>query len=113
MQRGLEKWGKSMGKKEKKEENKFHREYGPFRNLAYIAREMYAYDKLTALTIALSAICTPICAYLWTFMSKFVIDVVTRQDKVEKLIGILTHLLTERQRFIFPTDFQAASSAIK
>ena len=78
-----------MGKKEKEEKNKFHKEYGPLRNLAYIAGEMYAYDKWTVLTIVLSAICTPVCAYLWTFMSKFVIDVVTRQDKVENLIGII------------------------
>ena len=76
-------------KKKEKDENKFHKEYGPLKNLGYIAKEMYRYDKTTALVITLSAICTPIAAYLWTFMSKFVIDVVTRKDDTQKLLFII------------------------
>ncbi len=79
-----------MKKKKKEEEkNKYHKEYGAFHNLAYIARRMYRYDKMTALVIALAAVCTPVAAYLWTFMSKFVIDVVTRKDDAEKLLFII------------------------
>ena len=84
-----------MKKKKKEEEkNKYHKEYGAFHNLAYIARRMYRYDKMTALVIALAAVCTPVAAYLWTFMSKFVIDVVTRKDDSEKLlfINLFSHL---------------------
>ena len=76
-------------KKKEEEKNKYHKEYGAFNNLAYIAKNMYCYDKKTALVIVLSAICTPVAAYLWTFMSKFVIDVVTNKDKVEKLLVII------------------------
>ncbi len=68
-----------MAKKED-EKNKFHKEYGPIKNLWFIAKEMVGYDKMTAVTVLLSAICTPICAYLWTFMAKFVIYVVTRKE---------------------------------
>ena len=78
-----------MKKKKEKDENKFHKEYGPVKNLGYIAKEMYRYDRTTALVITLAAICTPIAAYLWTFMSKFVIDVVTRKDSAEKLLFII------------------------
>ena len=80
-----------MGKKKEKEEekNKYHKEYGAFSNLAYVAVRMVRFDKMTAFTIFLAAVCTPVAAYLWTFMSKFVIDVVTRQDTVKKLITII------------------------
>ncbi|MCR5251932.1 MAG: ABC transporter ATP-binding protein/permease [Lachnospiraceae bacterium] len=79
-----------MSDKAKEEEkNKFHREYGPVSNLRYIARVMFGFDRTTAWVITLSAICTPVAAYLWTFMSKFVIDVVTRKDKVENLFIII------------------------
>ncbi|MBR5420774.1 MAG: ABC transporter ATP-binding protein [Lachnospiraceae bacterium] len=76
-------------KKEEEKKNKYHKEYGAFHNLGYIAVRMYRYDKMTALVIALAAICTPVAAYLWTFMAKFVIDVVTRKDEVEKLLFII------------------------
>ena len=81
-----------MGKKKKEEEkekNKFHRVYNPLSNLAYVAVRMVRSDKMTAFTIFLSAVCTPVAAYLWTFMSKLVIDVVTRQDTLKKLIIII------------------------
>ncbi len=78
-----------MKTKKEEEKNKFHKEYGPLKNLGYIAKEMYRYDKTTALVIVMSAICTPVAAYLWTFMSKFVIDVVTRKDTAEKLLFII------------------------
>ncbi|MCR5558098.1 MAG: ABC transporter ATP-binding protein/permease [Butyrivibrio sp.] len=78
-----------MGKKKEDSKNKFHKDYGPISNLVNIAKGMVAYDKMTSVTILLSAICTPICAYLWTFMAKFVIDVVTRKDEVKKLFFII------------------------
>lgn len=79
-----------MAKKSEETKNRFHKEYGPISNLVYIAGEMVGYDKMTAVTILLSAICTPICAYLWTFMAKFVIDVVTRKEEVKDLLFIIS-----------------------
>ena len=75
--------------KNKEEQNRFHKEYGAFHNLAYIARSMVASDRITAVVIFLSAVCAPVTAYLWTFMSKFVIDVVTRKESALHLLMII------------------------
>lgn len=76
-------------KKDKKEENKFHKAYGALSNLSYIARQMWSHDKMTIGVVALYGFFTPVAAYLWTFMLKFVIDIVTKHDSVKKLISII------------------------
>ena len=78
-----------MKKKEKKKDTKFHKTYGLASNLSYIVKEMWKYDKITLVVVGFYGFFTPIAAYLWTFMSKFVIDIVTRKDDVKKLIGII------------------------
>ena len=78
-----------MKKKEEKQENKFHKVYGPWSNLAYIAKEMWSHDKMTIGTVALYGFFTPVAAYLWTFMLKFIIDIATRHDSVKKLLTII------------------------
>ena len=79
-----------MKKKEKKQENKYHKEYGVFSNLSYIAKEMWNCDKMTIVSVGLYGLLTPIAAYLWTFMSKYVIDIVTRQEEFKKMVIILS-----------------------
>ena len=78
-----------MKKKEKKKDTKFHKTYGLASNLSYIVKEMWKYDKITLVVVGFYGFFTPIASYLWTFMSKFVIDIVTRKDDVKKLIGII------------------------
>ena len=78
-----------MKKKEKKKDTKFHKTYGLASNLSYIVKEMWKYDKITLVVVGFYGFFTPIAAYLWTFMSKFVIDIVTRKDDIKKLIGII------------------------
>ena len=75
--------------KKKEEQNHYHKEYGAFHNLAYIAKSMVRSDKMTAFVIFLSAVCTPVAAYLWTFMSKFVIDMITRKESAMHLLMII------------------------
>ena len=76
-------------KKKEEEKNKYHTEYGALSNLWYVGKGMAAHDKMTLFTVFLSAVCTPVAAYLWTFMSKFVIDVITRKETAMKLLSII------------------------
>ena len=88
---GRMRWNMKTKKKQEEEKNRYHKEYGALSNLRYVAKGMIAHDKMTLLTIILSAICGPVMAYLWTFMSKFVIDAITRKESVQQLgmiIGI-------------------------
>ncbi len=84
-----------MGKKQKeKEENKnrLHKEYGVISNVRYIVKSMFASEPKLKPVIVLLVVSAVVTRYLWTFISKFVIDAVTRKDTSLKLlitIGIL------------------------
>ena len=84
-----------MGKKKKeKEENKnrLHKEYGVVSNVRYITKSMFKHEPKLKLIIILCVISAVVTRYLWTFISKFVIDAVTAKDSPTKLlitIGIL------------------------
>ncbi len=80
-----------MKKKEIKEEEKknpFHKEYGPVSNTKYVVKNLIKYDKKFIGFFAISIITAPFMSYLWTFISKFVIDIVTNQKTVGEL-GII------------------------
>lgn len=80
-----------MKKKETKEEEKknpFHKEYGPVSNTKYVVKNLIKYDKKFIGFFAISIITAPFMSYLWTFISKFVIDIVTNQKTVGEL-GII------------------------
>ena len=84
-----------MGKKQKeKEENKnrLHKEYGVVSNVRYIVKSMFESEPKLKPVIVLLVVSAVVTRYLWTFISKFVIDAVTRKDTSLKLlitIGIL------------------------
>lgn len=80
-----------MRKKEKKEEenkNPFHKEYGPVSNTKYVIKNLIKYDKKFIGFFAISIITAPFMSYLWTFISKFVIDIVANQKTMGEL-GII------------------------
>lgn len=79
-------------KKEKdkeKDKNPYHREYGLFSNIRYIAGNMFREQKRFYFLIPLGMICAPLMQYLWTFMTKFVIDMITGEHQWQELIGLM------------------------
>lgn len=85
-----------MGKKKKEEEekkNKYHKEYGPWSNSAYVMKSLFKTEPKMKIIIVLATISSTIAVYLWTFISKFVIDAITRKDDVMKLVGVMAILL--------------------
>ncbi len=79
-------------KKEKKEEEKknpYHKEYGLFSNIRYIASAMVKYQKKIIFLILLGMISEPFMRYLWTFLSKFIIDAITQNAGTERLFKII------------------------
>lgn len=80
-----------MKKKEKKQQDKnpLHREYGLFRNIAFTLRNMIAYDKHFLLLIPLGVLCAPVLRYLWTFLSKFILDMITGEGDPDGLLRLI------------------------
>ena len=79
-----------MGKKEKKEEkNRFHKTYKPLNNATFITKHMLKYAPELKFYILVAIVTAPAMSYLWTFMSKFVIDIVTNDKGINNLAVVL------------------------
>ena len=78
-----------MGKKKKEEKNRYHKVYKPVGNAMFIAKHMWKYAPELKFYIAVAAVTAPAMCYLWTFISKFVIDIVTNEKDVKDLAIIL------------------------
>lgn len=82
---------KKNKEEEKEKKSPYHKEYGAIKNLTYIAGNMNRFDPKIKLYLIFAAITAPLMNYLWTFMSKFVIDSVTDESKgVKDLIIALS-----------------------
>ncbi len=80
-----------MKKKEIKEENKnpLHKDYGVLSNTRYVLKAMISHNKWFLVLIPVGVICAPVMQYLWTFISKFVIDMITGEKGVESLLWLM------------------------
>lgn len=78
-----------MKEKKEKEKNPYHKEYGLFSNICYIAGAMVRYQPRLLLLILLGMVTEPVMQYLWTFLSKFIIDVIMENGGVERLLRII------------------------
>ncbi|MGN0506212.1 MAG: ABC transporter ATP-binding protein, partial [Lachnospiraceae bacterium] len=78
-------------KKEQEQQNKnpLHREYGVFRNVAFVMKHMISFDRKLLLFIILGVICQPFMRYFWTFLPKFILDMVTGEGSREKLFCLM------------------------
>jgi ABC-type multidrug transport system fused ATPase/permease subunit len=79
--------------------SKYHKEYGLFSNLKYVTKSMLKADTGLKLVIVLSVVSAVVTKYLWTFISKFVMDAVTREDEIDRLLVIIGVLVVIQ--FIF------------
>lgn len=78
-----------MKKKREEERNPYHREYGVVSNSKYVFRAMSEYSKRLPFLIIIGMICAPLMQYLWTFISKFVIDLITGEAGVGALVVMM------------------------
>lgn len=77
------------GEFNKEKQNPLHREYGLFRNMYFILRNMLKYEPYLYWLIPIGVICAPFMKYLWTFITKFVIDMITNGSDGLKLLWML------------------------
>lgn len=75
----------------KKEENKnpYHREYGLLSNMRYVMSNMFRYVPKMKLYIPVGIVCAPLIQYLWTFITKFVIDMITGDGGADTLLKLI------------------------
>ena len=72
-------------KEKEKNTNPYHKEYGVFSNSIHALKSMLNYSHRFIPVIIISIICAPIMQYLWSFISKFVIDMITSGQSVTAL----------------------------
>lgn len=78
-----------MAEAKEKEQNPLHKSYGLLSNIRYIIKNMVEGDKHFLVLIPLGIVCAPFMQYLWTFISKFVIDAITLHEDWRKLLLIM------------------------
>ncbi len=76
-------------KKEEEKKNPIIKEYSLWSNLCFIFWNMFHYQKALIFLIPLGALTQPVTAYLWTFVSKYVIELITAQKPWQDLIGMM------------------------
>ena len=74
---------------EQEKKNPLHREHGVFHNVAFVMKHMVSYDKLLLLFIVLGIICQPFMRYFWTFLPKFILDLITEEGSREELFALM------------------------
>ena len=80
---------KNTSKKSEETQNPLHREYGLLSNVRYIVENMFRYAPIFRLLIPVGIICAPMMNYLWTFISKFIIDMITGERDWRSLLLIM------------------------
>lgn len=71
------------------EKNPLHREYGLFSNINYVLQGMKKYSKILMWMLPIGFVISPIQRYLWSFITKFVIDIVTNNSGVKNLLFVI------------------------
>lgn len=81
-------------KKDKKDENPLHTEYGILSNTMYILGKIKRYCPFLLLLMTVGIVTNSLMQYLWSFIGKFVIDIVQAQAETpEKDVAPLITLL--------------------
>ena len=75
---------------EEEKVNPYHKEYGLFSNLVFTLRAMKKYAPLIILMLPLGFVLMPVQRYLWSFLSKYIIDLITVEGSVQSLVKIIS-----------------------
>ncbi|MBQ9384225.1 MAG: ABC transporter ATP-binding protein [Ruminiclostridium sp.] len=86
--RRSERSGQKRGK-DAEHTNPLHKDYGLISNLRWAAAAIMRYNKPLLAFIALSVVCAPFMRYLWTFLSKFIIDLITGNGDTGSLLTLM------------------------
>ena len=78
-----------MKKKKDENQNPYHKDYGLFSNMRYVMSNMFGYVPKMRLYIPVGIVCAPLMQYLWTFITKFVIDMITGESGWETLLWLI------------------------
>ncbi len=80
-----------MKKKKQTDEkqNPLHKEYGLMNNLKWLFSAIVKYDRKMLAVMCLGIICAPFMSYLWTFISKFIIDMITGKGEPSELLVMM------------------------
>lgn len=78
-----------MKKKTDEKKNPLHRDYGLWSNIRWTLSGMRRYSKRLLVLIPIGIACAPLMNYLWTFISKFVIDMITGEAGWEALLWLM------------------------
>jgi len=81
-----------MSKKSKEKEitqNPYHKEYGLWSNACFIMKNAVQLEKRFLWLIPLGMVVAPLMQYLWNFISKFVIDMITGEGEMERLLFLM------------------------
>lgn len=83
-----------MKKKKEKNENKLHTEYGIMKNIWFMLVKVKLYRSTLLLLMGLGVISHSLMSYLWSFIGKFVLDILETQSKAgSEDITPLLHIL--------------------
>lgn len=78
-----------MKRRKEKVKTPYHKSYGVFCNVGYILQKMVSADRHFLVLFLIVVCCAPFWYYLWTFISKFVIDAITNQGDWRKLLAVM------------------------
>lgn len=78
-----------MKKKTDEKQNPLHRDYGLRSNIRWIFSGMRRYSERLLVLIPIGIVCAPMMNYLWTFITKFVIDMITGEAGWEALLWLV------------------------
>lgn len=76
-------------KKTDEKQNPLHREYGLMSNIRWTLSAMRRHSNGLLTLIPIGIVCVPLMNYLWTFISKFVIDMITGEVGWQALLWIM------------------------
>lgn len=76
--------------KKKEEDTLYHKSYGVFSNIRYILGKMVSADRHFLVLFVIVLTCAPFWYYLWTFISKIIIDAITNRGDWKRLLAIMT-----------------------
>lgn len=80
---------KRRNKEKSENRNPLHKEYGVLSNTRWILSAMMKSSKKFLFLIPVEIICAPLMNYLWSFISKFVIDMITGQAGTAELLTLM------------------------
>lgn len=78
-----------MKKKKDENQNPHHREYGLLSNMRYIMGNLFKYVPKMYWYIPVGIVCAPFMQYLWSFITKFVVDMITGESGWENLLKLI------------------------